>query len=172
MFSVSVPPIFFRPFGSQFDLKIRGAGPPGPSPGSATRVAKDHNMVHFYLPFASSSPGGICLLNSLKRFFHACRPGSHFFRNCLHFGLILSSRMRFSSVKPNSFSILSLSFLIFCCFSFCFESSPTSPPFNIRQRIFESLFCRKCFEIHNDLSISIKLLPNTYFGKKIKKSCY
>ena len=26
---------FFRPFGSQFGLKIRGAGPPGPSPGSA-----------------------------------------------------------------------------------------------------------------------------------------
>ena len=32
---------FFRPFGPQFDLKIRcggGGGPPGPSPGSATAV--------------------------------------------------------------------------------------------------------------------------------------
>ena len=27
---------FFRPFGPQFGLKIRGADPPGPSPGSAT----------------------------------------------------------------------------------------------------------------------------------------
>ena len=31
------PPIFFRPFGPQFSLKIRGGGgPPGPSPGSAS----------------------------------------------------------------------------------------------------------------------------------------
>ena len=28
--------IFFGPFGPQFGLEIRGAGPPGPSPGSAT----------------------------------------------------------------------------------------------------------------------------------------
>ena len=28
--------IFFRPFAPQFGLKIRGAGPPGPSPRSAT----------------------------------------------------------------------------------------------------------------------------------------
>ena len=27
---------FFRPFGPQFGPKIRGAGPPGPSSGSAT----------------------------------------------------------------------------------------------------------------------------------------
>ena len=27
---------FFRPFGPQFGLKIGGAGPPGPTPGSAT----------------------------------------------------------------------------------------------------------------------------------------
>ena len=109
-------------------------------------------------------------MNSLKRFFHACRPGSHSFTNCLHFGLFFSVfRTRLSSVKPNSFSILSISFLISCCFFLCFESSPKSPPVDIRQRIFESLFCRKCFEIHNDLSIFIKLLPNTYFGKKIKK---
>ena len=27
---------FFRPFGPHFGLKIRGAGSPGPSPGSAT----------------------------------------------------------------------------------------------------------------------------------------
>ena len=27
---------FFRPFGPQSGLKIRGAGPPGPFPGSAT----------------------------------------------------------------------------------------------------------------------------------------
>ena len=26
----------FRPFGPQFGLKIRGAGPPGPFPGSTT----------------------------------------------------------------------------------------------------------------------------------------
>ena len=26
----------FQPYGSQFGLKIRGAGPPSPSPGSAT----------------------------------------------------------------------------------------------------------------------------------------
>ena len=30
--------IFFRPFGPQFGLKIRGAGPPGPFPGSAIEV--------------------------------------------------------------------------------------------------------------------------------------
>ena len=28
--------IIFRPFGPQFGLKVRGAGPPGPSSGSAT----------------------------------------------------------------------------------------------------------------------------------------
>ena len=28
--------IFFRPFGPHFGIKIRGAGSPGPSPGSAT----------------------------------------------------------------------------------------------------------------------------------------
>ena len=32
---------FFRPFGPQFDLKIRRgeAGPPGPSPGYATVIS-------------------------------------------------------------------------------------------------------------------------------------
>ena len=29
----AVSKIFFRPFGPQFSLKIRGTGPPGPSPG-------------------------------------------------------------------------------------------------------------------------------------------
>ena len=28
--------IVFRPFGPHFGLKIRGAGPPGPSPGTTT----------------------------------------------------------------------------------------------------------------------------------------
>ena len=28
--------IFFRPLGPQFGVKVRGGGPPGPSPGSAT----------------------------------------------------------------------------------------------------------------------------------------
>ena len=32
------PKNFFRPFGHQFGVEIRGAGPPGPSPGSATDV--------------------------------------------------------------------------------------------------------------------------------------
>ena len=30
--------MIFLPFGHQFGLKIRGAGPPGPFPGSATEV--------------------------------------------------------------------------------------------------------------------------------------
>ena len=42
----------FRPFGSHFGLKIRGSGPPGPSPGSAT-----DNMCYVtkILPFFSTS---------------------------------------------------------------------------------------------------------------------
>ena len=32
----SLPKKFFRPFKPQFGLKIRGGGPPGPSPKSAT----------------------------------------------------------------------------------------------------------------------------------------
>ena len=32
------PKFFFRPFGPQFGLKIKGGAPPGPSPGSATEV--------------------------------------------------------------------------------------------------------------------------------------
>ena len=31
-----LPQFFFRPFGPQFGQKVRGAGPPGPSPSSAT----------------------------------------------------------------------------------------------------------------------------------------
>ena len=30
--------IFFGPFGPHFGLKIRGGGPPGPSPGSASEI--------------------------------------------------------------------------------------------------------------------------------------
>ena len=33
---------FFRTFGPQFGLKIRGAAPPGPSPGSATVTSMPH----------------------------------------------------------------------------------------------------------------------------------
>ena len=37
---------FFPPFGPQFGLKIGGAGPPGPSPGSAT---VQYNYIIKYL---------------------------------------------------------------------------------------------------------------------------
>ena len=41
------PKNFFRPFGPQFGLKIRGApGPPGPSPGSATDPDKPYPQSH------------------------------------------------------------------------------------------------------------------------------
>ena len=38
---------FFRPFEPQFGLKIRGAAPPGPSPGSATVLLKLHERNKF-----------------------------------------------------------------------------------------------------------------------------
>ena len=40
---------FFRPFGSQFDLKIRG--PPGPSPGSAAEMSLPRNTEENRLPW-------------------------------------------------------------------------------------------------------------------------
>ena len=41
----------FRPLGSQFDLKIRGGGPPGPSPGSAAEMSLPRNTEENRLPW-------------------------------------------------------------------------------------------------------------------------
>ena len=47
------PKKIFRPFGPQYGIKIRGAGPPGPSPGSATGL-----FVSLLLFFVSQNRSG------------------------------------------------------------------------------------------------------------------
>ena len=49
---------FFRPFAPQFGLKIRGAGPPGPSPRSAT----DFVTVPGHYSFGTKCEGTLSLL--------------------------------------------------------------------------------------------------------------
>ena len=48
--------VFFRPFGSQFGLKIRGGGSPWPSPGSASVPGRKSYIVVVFILYSLPQP--------------------------------------------------------------------------------------------------------------------